>query len=96
MRFAIVLVSLLLFLTFVVSSARAGLSYNGYRELMPKPRVVGALAAIRVIHDPDLSRECLAQLKSFRIAALIAATTWIATGLFIVTLRAFDLQRLFD
>ncbi|MCG2625538.1 hypothetical protein L6654_02795 [Bradyrhizobium sp. WYCCWR 13023] len=103
MRFAIVLVSLLLFLTFVVSSARAWLSYNGYRELMPKPRVVGALAAIRVsmraMHDPgdpDLSRECLAQLKSFRIAALIAATTWIATGLFIVTLRAFDLQRLFD
>ena len=70
---------------------------------MPKSGVVGPLTAIRfsmrAMHDPDdpdLSRACLAQLKRFKAAALIAATTWIAVGLFVVALRAFDLQRLFD
>ncbi|WP_375310087.1 hypothetical protein WHZ77_23260 [Bradyrhizobium sp. A5] len=103
MRSAIVLVSLLLFLTFVLSGARAWLSYNSYRELMPKPLVSGPLTTIRVsmraMHDPDdpdVSEECLAHLKSFKIAALVAATTWIVMGLFVVAVRAFDLQRFLD
>ncbi|SFK08054.1 hypothetical protein SAMN04487925_1178 [Bradyrhizobium sp. cf659] len=70
---------------------------------MPKPRVVGPLTAIRVslraMHDPDdpdISRECLAHLKNFKIAALVAATTWIVMGLLIVALRAFAPQGFLD
>lgn len=103
MRSAIVLASILLFLTFALSVAYAWLSYNNYRELMPKPRVVGLLTVIRVsmraMHDSDgadLSRECLTHLKRFKIAALVAATTGILTGLFVLTLRAFDLQKFLD
>jgi hypothetical protein len=70
---------------------------------MPKPRVIGLLTGIRVsmraMHDPaetDVFHECLAYLKRAKVAPLVAATTWIVTGLFIMALRAFDLQRFFD
>lgn len=103
MRLVIVPVSILLFLTFSISISYAWLSYNSYRELMPKPRTVGPLTAIRVsmraMHDtdgPDVPLECLENLKRFKIAILIAAATWIAMGLFVLAIRAFDLQKFLD
>jgi len=99
----IVLVSILLFLTFAISIFVAWLSYDSYRRSVPKPRIVGPLTAIRAsmraVHDPDdpaVSQDCLASLKRFKIAALVAATTWVVTGIFILGIRAFDLQRFLD
>jgi hypothetical protein len=103
MRSAIVLVSILLFLTFVISGSYAWLSYDSYRKLMPKRHVVGLLTAIRVSmrgvhdpHDPDVSEECLAHLRRSKIAVLVAAVTWVVMGALVVAVRALDLQRFLD
>lgn len=103
MRSAIILVLVLFLLVFVASGFYSQLSYSRYRELIPKPRVVGPLTAIRAsmrgMHDPndaDVADECLAHLKRSKIAALIAVTTWIVGVLSVVVARIFDLQRFLD
>jgi hypothetical protein len=99
MRSMIILVSLLLFTVFAASGFYANYSYMQYRDLVPKPAVVGLISGIRASfrsmhdqNDPSVSDECLAYLKRFKVAALVAVATWIITIAFILVIRAAGLQ----
>jgi hypothetical protein len=98
LRSMVILVSLLLFTVFAASGFYANYSYMEYRDLVPKPAVVGLISGIRAsfrsMHDPsdpNVSDECLAYLKRSKIAALVAVATSIVMITFILVVRAAGL-----
>src|SRR6202035_5508754 len=103
MRTTIIFVSILIFLVFGVSIFYSQYSYMQYLNLCPKGDPVGVLTRIRASlqfthdpNDPNLSDECRAYFRRFKIAVMVAILTTIVGVLFILLVRSFGLQEALD
>ena len=103
MKSAIVLISVLLSITFGVSAFYSQSCYMRYRDPWPKRAPVGLLTGLRAslgfsydLDDPNLSNECRAYFRRFKIAAVVASLAAIAMLALIVLVRWFGLQELLD
>ena len=103
MRGAIILLSVLIFLTFGASSFYSQHCYMRYRSLWPKRDPGGFLTGIRASlefthdsNDPNLSHECRVYFRRSKIAAMVAVLTITVLTAFILLVRWFGLQELLD
>jgi hypothetical protein len=103
MRTTIILVSIVLFLVFGASLFYSQHSYVQYLSLCPKVDPVGLLTRIRASfqfwhdpNDPNLSDECRAHFKRFKLAGMAAILTMILIVLFVLLVRSFGLQEVLD
>jgi hypothetical protein len=103
MRGAIILLSVLIFITFGASIFYSQHCYMRYRSLWPRRAPVGLLTGIRASleftrdsNDPNLPHECRVYFRRFKIAAMVAGLTIIVLIAFILLVRWFGLQEPLD